>query len=219
MSKSIILGIGFYIGVDFLLKCCKIEGRYYFNHMICNSMVVYNTFNSMLLSYDTLNIINQDQLISLYTAKTIIYSLHLYHILWYYKNLRRDDWIHHILMIGVVLPLTEIVQQNHIISHGLFYTTGLPGLIDYTLLFLNRNNIIHRNIEKRINTFLNLWIRAPGCIMNTCMSIMAIINQGYHYRQLTNNQLYGCIIMASLVYWNGIYFMSQVVIDYANHRL
>ena len=219
MIKSIIAGIGCFIGFDILLKYNKIEGRYYFNHMVCNSIVVYNTFNSMLLSYNTLNIINQEQLTSLYTAKIIIYSLHLYHVLWYYRNLRRDDWLHHILMIGVVLPLTEIVPQNHIISHGLFFTTGLPGLIDYTLLFFNRNNLIHRYIEKRVNTFLNLWIRAPGCIMNTCMSIMALTT---NYNQLNNTQpmaIYGGIVMLSLVYWNGIYFMGQVVTDYATHRL
>jgi hypothetical protein len=215
MIKSIIVGIGCFIGIDYLLKKYGIEGRYYFNHMVCNSIVVYNTFNSMLLSYDTSNIITQDQLSSLYTAKIIIYSLHLYHSLWYYRNLRRDDWTHHILMIGIVLPLSDIVPQSHIISHGLFYTTGLPGLIDYTLLFFNRNNLIHRYIEKRVNTFLNLWIRAPGCIMNTCMSIMAIIT---NYNQLTNTQIYGGIIMISLIYWNGIYFMGQVVTDYANHK-
>ena len=217
MIKSIIAGIGSFIGIDMLLKYYKIEGRYYFNHMICNSIVVYNTFNSMLLSYNILNIINQQQLASLYTAKIIIYSLHLYHVLLYYRNLRQDDWIHHILMIGVVLPLTEIVPQNHIISHALFFTTGLPGLIDYTLLFLNRNNIIHKSIEKRVNTFLNLWIRAPGCIMNTCMSIMTLVNDN----NIQPIAIYGGIIMLSLVYWNGIYFMDQVVTDYANfnHRL
>lgn len=211
MIKNILYGIGFFIGTDLLLKINRIEGRYYFNHVLCNSIVVYNTFNSMLLCYNTYDMINQTQITSLYNAKIIIYSLHLYHVLWYFNNLRRDDWIHHILMIGIVLPLTEIVPQNNIISHALFYTTGLPGLIDYTLLFLNRNNIINKYFEKRVNTFLNLWIRAPGCIMNTNMSIMAIMS---NYNQLTNNQLYGGMIMASLVYWNGIYFMAQVLTDY-----
>jgi hypothetical protein len=220
MIKSIITGIGFLIGIDSLLKYYKIEGRYYFNHMVCNSIVVYNTFNSMLLSYDIINITNtirQEQLVSLYNAKIIIYSLHLYHVLWYYRNLRRDDWIHHVLMIGIVLPLTEIVPQNHIISHGLFFTTGLPGLIDYTLLFFNRNNLIDRYIEKRFNTFLNLWIRAPGCIMNTCMSIMTIVSN-YNQLNIQPMNIYGGIVMLSLVYWNGIYFMGQVVTDYANHN-
>ncbi len=212
MIKSITIGIVFFMGIDYILQKFKIEGRFHFNHMICNSMVVYNTFSSMLLSYNISSVINQEQLSSLYTAKVIIYSLHLYHTLLYYRYLRRDDWIHHILMIGVVLPLTEIVPQNHIISHGLFFTTGLPGLIIQFLLFLNRNNIINKYIEKRINAFVHLWIRAPGCIMNNCMSLMAV----YNY-QLTNYQLYGGIIIGSLVFWNGVYFMGQVVSDYTRH--
>ena len=210
MIKNIIIGVGFFIGMDLFLKFNKIEGRYYFNHVLCNSIVVYNTFSSMLMSYYSFDI-NQTQIESLYNAKIIIYSLHLYHVLWYFKNLRRDDWLHHILMIGLVLPLTEIVPQNNIISHGIFYTTGLPGLIDYSLLFFNRNNIITRYFEKRVNTFLNLWIRAPGCIMNSNMSIIAMLN---NYNELNNYQLYGGIIIAGLVYWNGIYFMAQVLTDY-----
>lgn len=215
MIKNIIIGVGCFIGIDLFLRINRIEGRYYFNHFLCNIMVVHNTFSSMLMSYSSFEIMN-NQITSLYNAKVIIYSLHLYHVLWYNNNLRRDDWIHHILMIGIVLPLTEIVPQNNIISHALFFTTGLPGLIDYSLLFLNRNNIINRYFEKRVNTFLNLWIRAPGCIMNCSMSIMAIIT---NYNQLTNYQLYGGIIMASLVYWNGIYFMAQVLTDYNKHNL
>ncbi len=209
MIKNILYGIGFFIGIDILLKINNIEGRFHFNHVLCNSIVVYNTFSSMIMSYYSFNMNHQNQITSLYNAKIIIYSLHLYHTLWYFNKLRRDDWIHHILMIGVVLPLTEIVPQNNIISHGLFFTTGFPGLIIQFLSFLNRNNIINRYIEKRVNTFVHLWIRAPGCIMNNCMSLMAV----YNY-QLTNYQLYGGIIMGSLVYWNGIYFMAQVLTDY-----
>jgi hypothetical protein len=220
MINKILLGIGCFIGLDYGLKEYKIEGRYYFNHLICNSIVVINTFNSMLLSYDINNNINNmnniNNIVNLYNAKIIIYSLHIYHVLWYFNKLRRDDWLHHILMIGVVLPLTEIVPQNNIISHGLFFTTGLPGLIDYTLLFLNRNNIITKNFEKRVNTCLNLWIRAPGCIMNTMMIMMNII---INYNQLTNCQLYGGIITMSLVYWNGIYFMGKVLTDYTTFKL
>lgn len=192
MIKNIIFGVLFFIGIDYGLSKYKIEGRYYANHAICNSAVIINTIN-----------IN-----NLYNAKTIIYSLHIYHIIWYFKKLRKDDWIHHLLMIGIVLPLTETVEQKYIISHGLFFTTGLPGLIDYILLFLNRNNLLNIYYEKKINTFINLWIRAPGCIMNTTMSLIILHN---NYNKLSIYQLYGGIIMSSLMYWNGIYFMSQTI--------
>ncbi len=215
ITINITIGIGCFIGIDYLLKKINIEGRYYFNHVICNSIVVYNTYNSMIASYNIMELIKPEQLVSLQLARITVYSLHIYHILWYFRNLRRDDWIHHILMIGIVLPLTYIVPQSNVIGHGLFFTTGLPGLIDYSLLFLNRNNIIHRFIEKRINVFLNLWIRAPGCIMNTCIGSMNIIT---YYNQFNNYQLNASMIILSSIFWNGIYFMEQVVSDYNNHR-
>ncbi len=213
MIKNILVGVGIFIGFDILLNRINIQGRYYFNHIICNSIVVYNTFNSMLNCYNICNItnINNDEL---YFVKCAVYSLHIYHFLWYYKKLRRDDWMHHILMIGLVLPLSDIIPQHNIISHGLFFTTGLPGLIDYSLLFLNRNNIVSRNTEKELNTYLNVWIRAPGCIMNTSMGINLIL---LNYNTLTQTQIYGGIIMSSLIFWNGVYFMQQTLIDYIRH--
>jgi hypothetical protein len=118
-------------------------------------------------------------------------------------------------MIGIVLPLTSIIPQNNIISHGIFFTTGLPGLIDYTLLFLNRNNIVSRYFEKKINSSINLWIRAPGCIMNTSLGISQII---LNYNILTNYQFNSIIIINCLIYWNGIYFMKQALVDYIKHN-
>jgi hypothetical protein len=215
MINNILIGVGFYIGVDMLLDKFNILGRYYFNHIICNSIVVYNTFNSMLNCYDITNNITDTNIEGLYIAKTVVYSLHLYHTIFYFKKLRRDDWLHHILMIGIVLPLTDIIPQHNILSHGLFFTTGLPGLIDYFLLFLNRNDLIYRFTEKEINSNLNLWIRAPGCIMNTCMSISILIS---NYNILNYYQISSSVIMFSLIYWNGIYFMKEALIDYIKFR-
>ncbi len=211
MIKNILFGISFFIGVDSILKYYKIEGRYYFNHMICNSLVVYNTFNSMLNSYDIKDIMTIQDIEGLYISKCVVYSLHLYHTIWYFDKLRKDDWLHHILMIGIGLPLSSIVPQYNIISHGFFFTTGLPGLIDYTLLFLNRNNLASRNFEKKINSSINVWIRAPGCIMNTCLTISQII---LNYNILTNYQFHSIIIMSCLIFWNGCYFMKQALVDY-----
>jgi hypothetical protein len=211
MIKNILFGVGFYIGMDYILNLLDFDGRYYFNHMLCNSIVVYNTFYPMLNAYDITTNITTSDIEGLYIAKCVVYSLHLYHTIYYYKKLRRDDWLHHILMIGIVLPLTDIIPEHNIISHGLFFTTGLPGLIDYTLLFLNRNDFIYRHTQKEINCNLNLWIRAPGCIMNTGIGISLLIA---NYNTLTYYQIYGSIIMSSLIYWNGIYFMKQALIDY-----
>jgi hypothetical protein len=208
-------GVVAFIVVDKLLEKFNIKGQYYFNHFLANSLIVYNTCNSMKLAYNLNSIMMIDDINNLYIVKSVIYSLHFYHLIWYFKKLRFDDYLHHILMVGISLPLTEYVGPSHIMSHCFFFTTGLPGGIDYLLLFLNRNNIIPRSIEKTINNFLNLWIRCPGCIMTSTLSLSKIITE-YNNINININRIHfysGLFIIAS-VYWNGIYFMNQVVIDY-----
>ncbi len=215
MIKSFIYliggGIAAFTLTDYIMSKYNINGRYYMNHMIANGIVVYNTFDNMKLSYNS-NLLTHINLNSLYYSKSVIYSLHLYHMIWYYNTLRFDDWLHHLLMVGVSLPLTELVPQTNLIGHCLFFTTGLPGLIDYFMLFLNRNKLMSRSFEKKINSKINLWIRCPGCVMNVALCMSNVI---MNYNNMTNIQLISSGIIMGSVYWNGIYFMNQVVSDYA----
>ncbi len=215
MIKSFIYLIGGGIAAftlsDYIMSKYNINGRYYANHMVANSIVVYNTYGNMKLSYNLGNLFSNVNLESLYFSKSIIYSLHLYHMIWYFSTLRYDDWVHHLLMVGVSLPLTELVPQNHLIGHCLFFTTGLPGLIDYFMLFLTRNKLMSRGFEKKINSKINLWIRCPGCIMNVALCMSNVV---MNYHVMTRVQLLSSFIIMGSVYWNGIYFMNQVVTDY-----
>jgi hypothetical protein len=202
--------ITMFIISDIFMKKFSIEGRYYMNHFIGNMIIAYNTFNCMIQSYNINSIQCNSELID-YT-KNIIYSIHLYHILWYYNKLRFDDWLHHILMCGIALPLTYNTDYNNLIAHGIFFITGLPGGIDYLLLFMVRNNIIDRMIEKKFNLYINLWLRCPGCISNITLIIATIVT---NYNSILYSQLIGSIIIIGTIYWNGIYFMEQVVSNYA----
>ena len=196
---------------DYIMEKFKIEGRYYINHCIVNGLVVYNTIIGSIYSYDIMKIPDMNTLESINITKDLIYSLHLYHIIWYYKKLRFDDWMHHILMVGVALPLTECIPSSNITLHSFFFINGLPGCIDYFLLFLNRNNIVSIIFEKKVNNFLNLWIRCPGCIMNITLIISNIV---FYYDTLPLYSIIAMCIIICTIYWNGIYFMNQVVIDY-----
>ena len=95
-----------YILIDFLLGDL-IKGKYYFLHFINNMMVVYYTI------FDVFNV---------------------YLDLDYYNKLRFDDWLHHILMIFILAPLSVFLNAGCLINHALFFLTGLPGGIDYLLL-------------------------------------------------------------------------------------
>ena len=202
--------IGAFILFDYLLNVFSIEGRYYINHFIGNMLIVYNTLYCVSNSYNYKDY-DQDNKCdynSIDLSRNIIYALHFYHVIWYFNKLRKDDWIHHIIMVLVALPLSHFSDKYNIIGHSFFFTTGLPGGIDYLLLFLVRNNIINKMIEKKINRGLNLWIRCPGCIATV---VLIFINS----KQLSYIISIGSYILMIALYWNGIYFMEQSVSNYA----
>jgi hypothetical protein len=144
-----------------------------------------------------------------YNSVILTFALHFYHIAIYYKKLRFDDWLHHILMIFVALPLGLLTNAGSLLGHSLFFLTGLPGGIDYFFLLLVKNKIIHPITEKKINNYINLWLRAPGCIAHTTLSLisLSIIKNSYFDSII-------CFVTSALTFWNGIYFMNQVVINY-----
>ena len=73
-------------------------------------------------------------------------------------------------MCGVALPMGLTMNSGPLLNYSLFFLTGLPGGINYILLFLSRNKCMERLTQKRINNSLNLWIRAPGCISHSTLS-------------------------------------------------
>lgn len=199
--------IGFSI-IDFTLSKFNIKGTYYFNHVIANSLIISNIYNMLpLVYYDNLYDV------SIYDSNVIsyIFSIHFYHIFYYNTKLRYNDWLHHIMMIFVCLPLSFRIKNYPLFCHAVFFLTGLPGGIDYFLLFLNRNHIIDKNTEKRVNYHLNLWIRAPGCIVSSTLISRYFINNYRSYSYIDNLAAIG---ISGIVAWNGLYFMDLVLADY-----
>ena len=172
---KILLFLALYIFMDYMLGE-EIKGKYYLIHSINNMIIVYLTLPALIHTYtnfDKFYEYNDDL-----NSVILTYSLHIYHIIVYFKKLRFDDWLHHILMIFVVMPLSILLEGGYLLGHGLFFLTGLPGSIDYLLLFLVRNDILAVS-----------WFQVIACWVTTI-----------------------------IVYWNGIYFMNQVVENYALER-
>ena len=63
-----------------------------------------------------------------------------------------------------------------IISFALFFLSGLPGAIDYMLLYLVKTNKINSISEKKIYTFLSAYIRAPGCTYTLVIGMNRVFN-------------------------------------------
>jgi hypothetical protein len=188
-----------------LSRYTKLDGIYYILHFIHNSIIVYLTADEVLYSLTDFSYIQESKKNLL--ALEFVFALHIYHLALYWHKFRMDDWLHHILMIGIALPIGWIADSKSLLGYGLFFTTGLPGGIDYGLLFLTRNNLLDKKYEKGINAWLNTWIRSPGCISHATLT-MALIS--LNNTRFSLEWLLG-IIVASLTFWNGQYFMRQIV--------
>jgi len=203
------LYFGLFYGMDSLMTICRVEGVYYAVHAVHNALIVASTAGEVWLTltdFPAARIAPTN-----YHVIQLCFALHAYHIAMYLRKLRFDDWLHHILMIGVALPIGAMLDGGTLLGYSLFFTTGLPGGIDYALLFLTRNNLLSRGVEKRINSELNVWIRSPGCIS---LAAFVCVANAYN-RDQTALMLAGSIATAVLNYWNGQYFMRQVVMNNA----
>uniref|UniRef100_A0A6C0JZ33 TLC domain-containing protein n=1 Tax=viral metagenome TaxID=1070528 RepID=A0A6C0JZ33_9ZZZZ len=197
------LWMGLFASLDHLIRYLKYEKPYYAVHALHNALIVYATGSDLVHTFTDLY--NLQMYATNWFAIQLCFALHLYHCALYWKSFRSDDWLHHGLMIGVALPIGCIPEAHTFTGMSLFFTTGLPGGIDYALLFSVRNGWIDRHTEKRINAFLNVWIRSPGCMAMAALSIACNLSQP---------SVYWITLLPSLLnYWNGQYFMQQVLTD------
>jgi len=206
-------GIHFFVSLcsfcvaDYALNVTGLQGVYYAIHTIHNAFIVYSTYSEVieaLMYFETIGNTPPN-----YYAAELVFALHIYHCVMYWRKLRRDDWLHHVLMIAVALPIGIYIPSGKLLGFSLFFTTGLPGGIDYALLFLTRNGWLRQETEKRINTFLATWVRAPGCVAQAALTCAFI---GTHHEE----NRFGSILAyltAILNYWNGMYFAAQVIYD------
>jgi hypothetical protein len=208
-ALSIAIGIGTFSLTDRLLTRLGFQGVYYAIHAIHNAAVVYTTFPDVQHTFEHFGSITQYS--NNQIAINLVYALHLYHCILYWRKFRFDDWLHHILMIGLALPIGTYYESHTLVGFSLFFTTGLPGCIDYALLFGVRNGWVSRMTEKGVNRALNIWVRSPGCVS------AAVFNIAFVCDKLPPSSPMFWLVLAPAVlnYWNGQYFMGQVVADYA----
>lgn len=189
----------------------RLDGIYYLIHSLHNAAIVYLTGGEVIHSLTDFGYVldSPKNIIAL----ELVFALHFYHVIRYWQKLRYDDWLHHILMIGIGLPIGWATDSNSLLGYSLFFMTGLPGGIDYVLLFLVRNGWLQKETEKNINAWLNTWIRSPGCISHVTLTILLASTRDTLYSM----SWFGCMLVAVLTYWNGQYFMRQVVENNALH--
>lgn len=216
MNSDILQGIlittslcSLFYGLDQVITKKGYQNPYYAVHALHNAAIVAFTTSDVINTFKYIATPNSlDAYSNNLAAIYLCYALHIYHILRYFNKLRFDDWLHHILMIGFALPIGTVIQSRTLVGFSLFFTTGLPGGIDYGCLFAVRNGWMKRDIEKKINEALNIWIRSPGCTIQAAFTVAYLLAFG----DLSQWYAY---LTAFLNYWNGQYFMRQVVRDLA----
>lgn len=189
--------------LDAALTWFRLEKPYYAVHTLHNAAIV------VLASPDLYTTVTDFHRLDSYPvtwpAVYLCFGLHFYHILKYWRTLHFDDWLHHALMIGVALPIGCTIPAGSLMGFNLFFTTGLPGGISYGLLFASRNGWITKATEKGVSAPIHLWIRSPGCTALAALTLAHILSASSVWPQV------GGSVIAALTYWNGQYFMEQVV--------
>jgi hypothetical protein len=203
--------IAAFTAADSFLARKGFQSPYYAVHALHNAAIVWSTVGEVATTFtDFAGLADYSPN---YGAATAVAALHIYHILMYADKLRFDDWLHHVLMIFVALPVGVLYPSSTLLGFSLFFSTGLPGGIDYALLFGVRNGWLDRGTEKKVNRWLNVWIRAPGCCAHAALTVAYVLG----FTEGTISPL--MFIPPALMYWNGQYFMQQVVADQERNRV
>ncbi len=190
------------IGVfDFLFTKNK-KGRWYFIHSVFNFVAIYDAFDEFwFVVVDPLGDFPNKNIKGI----SMILALHLYHAAFF--KLKTMDWVHHIIMMSLIIVPFLMPKSITLTNCFIFFTSGLPGGIDYMLMALVKRGDILSITEKKINTEINVWLRSPG-ILYCCV----VVYIRYLYRD--HEQKIITFITILIMIWNSQYFMKIVVYAY-----
>lgn len=182
--------------------------RWFMLHIVSNTFVCIFSFTDVwFLLGNPLHY----TLSSSSVPRAITFALHMYHIV-VIRKLSVIDWVHHVVMTTVLLISCFYVETITISNYNLFFTTGLPGGIDYVLLAMMKMGKLDKITEKKINSKLNVWIRGPGIIIGAYILFLQHSNNVIP----TSQPLLWFIIPALL--WNAQYFTERVVYNYGRQE-
>ena len=181
--------------------------RWYFIHAIVNAIVTW------LVIPDCIALL-RDPLAALEAPYTdaplaITVGLHVFHCALQFKTLTAIDWAHHIVSNFLVCFLIFPFRYGPLVSWGCLFVCGLPGGLDYFMLFCVKMGVMSKLAEKRANRVLNMWMRLPG--------IISFIPFAWCCHVTGRSHVPGAVLalQAGLNAVNGIYFADRVVANCA----
>jgi len=178
--------------------------RWFILHIITNFFVCLFTFNDVIDILQNPSLENNE---SYMVSKNVVFVLHFYHMVMF-SNLQLIDWMHHVIMMLILLT-PYYYPVSTLSNYLLFFLNGLPGGLDYLMLVLLAYNKIDKLTEKKVNSYLNAYLRGPGIVIGTYIAYL-----NYFNRLSDTNVL---ILSFSLfgMMWNAQYFTYRVVYNYS----
>jgi len=202
-----------YLITSFFQKKVHFNSRWFFIHFNINLISTIFTLPDLIDCLDNHEICTLEKSSPMaYYATELVLVSHLYHSIVFYPHLKRDDIIHHLTMCGFN-GMVFYYQGLKIQSVTSFFCSGLPGMIDYFLLYLVKIGKLDKKIEKDVYLFLSTYIRSPGCMLNTFLILP------FFRRPQALFDLVISFIATVLVFWNGQYYMSKTCVDYGKNIL
>ena len=174
------------------------------NLYICN-LVCKDIHNVLKNPIDSLNL-----LVDRDAAFTCI-VLHLYHCFKF--NITQMDKFHHYLFVFFGAVPMLLYWKGPFMQLTMFFTCGLPGVIDYFTLCLVKHNYILKIEQKNISSLINNYLRFPGIVFSTTIGYIGYMENKLNYHPLF--MTYGLF----LVYFNGAYFSKLAIENNIVHRL
>ena len=181
--------------------------RWFFIHSYVNFIIMITTFSDLILCLRDPYNCNLEFSETSKIGYRIATISHLYHIVFFYNKLTQDEWLHHVLMCLICGPLTKFYNRNRICVSTLWFLSGLPGFIDYTMLYLVKIGRIPSITQKNMYIYLSCLIRSPGCIIMVYIQLLTIYKVKYF------DELLAKLLLSFLVLWNAQYFLYITIRD------
>lgn len=193
-------------------------GYYHPNHRWCLMHSVINLAVMVMTVRGTVALLSSDTYLRDLTespdagfnicSSILVMSAHIYHLMQFPVTDTALLAHHYIMMSVLVIPYFIVGNQLFMVftDYSLFFLCGLPGMIDYYCMHLCYKGEMKRIREKRLNTLLNSYIRAPGILYGAFIT----------YRMWVNSELsvyYAVPVILSFM-WNAQYFSSAVSYSY-----
>lgn len=191
---------------DIILTAYGIQGVYFLYHALHNLFMGFITWKHVT---NTIAMENEEERLSS-SVYYLVYSIHLYHIIRYIRKISFDEMIHHILCLGIAIPLVNYNFDNrNLLGFSFFATTGWPTVFYYINLFLYKNHSMSKLTMLRYNFFMNTFLRSPFIILNAGFLLQHMIKEELQFHQVGMS-----IILLFILVWNALYFQYRITEKY-----